>query len=141
MLRGNKEASLSARLEASGSAPSQSPSAWVEHDMEKLRHWDLSATNVLHDLDRVTSAAPCLSFPPDRAFGESIAHQGGRAGVAVRACASARAVCLHAPRRRRLAVVRVSEPCRVPVPWGMLNVAVRLLPVVDNPLPSAQETR
>ncbi|XP_074971638.1 macrophage colony-stimulating factor 1 isoform X2 [Phalacrocorax aristotelis] len=58
MLRGNKEASPLARLEASGSAPSQSPSAWVEHNVEKLRCRNPSATDVLHDLGCVTSTAP-----------------------------------------------------------------------------------
>lgn len=54
MLRGNKEASLAAWLEASGSAPSQSRSARVERNTEKLRCWDPSATDVPHDLGCIT---------------------------------------------------------------------------------------
>lgn len=91
MLRGNKEASPSARLEASSSAPSQSRGARVERNTEKSKCRDPSATDVLHDLGCVTSTAPCHRFPP----GESAARRAGRACVAVRAFASARAVCLH----------------------------------------------
>lgn len=63
MLRGNKEASPSAQLVASIWAPSQNPSTRVEYNMEKSRRQDPSATNVLRDHGRVTSAAPRLSFP------------------------------------------------------------------------------
>jgi len=62
MMRENEEASPSARLEASGSAPSQSPSARLGCHMEKSRRRDPSATEVLHDLGLVTSASPCLGL-------------------------------------------------------------------------------
>lgn len=70
MLRGNKESSPSAQLEASIRAPSQNPSARVEHNMEKSRRRDRSATDVLHD--RVTSAALPASVSPTKSLGRAL---------------------------------------------------------------------
>lgn len=70
MLRGNKEASPSAQLEASIWAPSQNPSARVERNMEKSRRRDHSATDVLHD--RVTSAALPASVSPTKSLGRAL---------------------------------------------------------------------
>lgn len=79
----------------------------------------------------VSLQLPRASVSPGQACRESVA-----AGVE-EACV-ARAVFAW---RRCLAVSLVSELCHVLVPWGTLNVAVWLLQVVNNPLPSAQGTR
>lgn len=86
----------------------------------------------------VSLQLPRASVSPGQAFRESVAAGVEEPRVAIRSSASARAVFAW---RRRLAVILVSELCHVLVPWGMLNVAVWLLQVVNNPLPSPQGTR
>lgn len=86
----------------------------------------------------VSLQLPRASVSPGQAFRESVA-----AGVeepCVATCASM-SICAVFAWRRCLAVIPVSELCHVLVPWGMLNVAVWLLQVVNNPLPPAQGTR
>lgn len=127
MLRGTEE--------TSGSALSQSPGAG----------WSITRRNggtAVPPTRCMTLAVslqlPCASVSPGQAFRESVAAGVEEPRVAVRASASARAVFAW---RRCLAVILVSELCHVLVPWGTLNVAVWLLQVVNNPLPSAQGTR
>ncbi|NXY38907.1 CSF1 factor, partial [Pomatorhinus ruficollis] len=79
----------------------------------------------------VSLQLPRASVSPGQAFRESVAAR-------VEEPCVARAVFAW---RRCLAVVLVSELCHVLVPWGTLSVAVWLLQVVNNPLPSAQGTR
>lgn len=127
MLRGTEE--------TSGSALSQSPGAgWSV----TRRNGGTAVPPTRCMTLAVSLQLPCASVCPGQAFRESVAAGVEEPRVAVRASASARAVFAW---RTCLAVILVSELCHVLVPWGMLNVAVWLLQVVNNPLPSAQGTQ